>query len=144
MKTITATELMDILDQHALWIRTVSAEGTRANLEGVDLKDAYLEGANLYRANLRYANLGGANLEGAFLYLANLEGANLEGAYLSGANLERANLEGANLEGTILEKKEAKQTFVSSVKSENTLRSEIEAIANKHGMKVVSLGLELL
>ena len=65
-------------------------------------------------------------------------------ADLFGANLEGADLFGANLVGTILEKKEEKQTFASSVKSENTLRSEIEAIANKHGMKVVSLGLELL
>ena len=90
MKTITATELMNILDQHSLWIRTVSAEGTRANLEGVDLKDAYLEGAFLYLANLEGANLIDANLIDANLKCADLEGANLDrviGADYTSANL---------------------------------------------------------
>jgi len=36
---------------------------------------------------MKGAYLKGANLEGAYLKGANLEGANLEGAYLEGANL---------------------------------------------------------
>jgi len=128
-KTMNTEQLKHILDMHSRWFLTDGAEGSKANLEG-----ANLEGANLYLANLKGANLVGANLKGANLVLANLED----------ADLTYADLEGANLTGTILEKKEAKQMFVSSVKSENTLRTEIEAIANKHGMKVVSLGLELL
>ena len=87
MKTITETELKNILDQHSLWIRTVGAEGTRANLEG--------------------ANLIGANLEGANLENANLENANLEGA----------NLEEANLVGTILEKKETMLSSESNLRT---------------------------
>ena len=114
MKTFSQDQLKAILVAHSEWVKSGGQKGDRA----------YLKCADLERANL--------------------EGANLEGANLIDANLEGAYLEGANLEGTILEKKEEKQTFVSSVKSENTLRSEIEAIANKHGMKIVSLGLELL
>ncbi len=58
----------------------------------VDLRDAYLGGANLRGANLRDANLGGA-----YLGDANLRGANLRDANLRGANLRDANLRGANL-----------------------------------------------
>jgi hypothetical protein len=89
-----------------------------ANLEGADLRRAYLQGANLIGADLREANLREANLEGANLRRANLIGAdligaNLRGAYLQGANLigadlreanlREANLEGANLIGADLE-----------------------------------------
>jgi len=73
-----------------------------ANLEGANLKGAYLYGANLAGAYLKDASLEGANLKGAYLYGANLEGANLEGAYLYGANLEGANLKGAYLDGANL------------------------------------------
>ena len=65
MKTITETELKNILAEHKLWL--AGKGGNCANLTGVDLV--------------------GANLEGADLAGANLEGANLEGAYLWGANL---------------------------------------------------------
>ena len=82
MKTYTADELKQILDDHAKWLR--GEGGARANLDG-----AYLEDANLEDAYLARANLAGANLAGA----------NLARANLVGANLARANLEGANLEG---------------------------------------------
>jgi uncharacterized protein YjbI with pentapeptide repeats len=148
MKTITLTQLKNILDQHKLWF--AGKGGKVANLENENLVGANLEGANLYSANLRGANLRGANLRGANLECANLgcanlEGANLEDANLEDANLYNANLYCANLTGTILEKNKTENQFdVSSVKSESTIRSEIEAIAKKHGMKVASLTLELL
>ena len=46
--------------------------------------------------------------------------------------------------GTNLEKKAEKQPEVASVNAESTIRSEIEAIAKEHGMKIASLTLELL
>ncbi len=58
-----------------------------ANFAGSDLHA--LQSAH---ACFFYANLQGANLREAFLLRANLEGANLERANLEGANLERANL----------------------------------------------------
>lgn len=77
------------------------------NLQNANLRDAYLENADLSGANLKKANL-----EGAFLKSAKLNGANLVGAKLKGANLastrlewtrlENANLAGANLESAIL------------------------------------------
>lgn len=89
MKTITATELQNILAEHKLWLETGVKQGARANLEG----------ANLVGANLTGANLRGANLENAYL-----EYANLWDADLTGANLVGADLTGADLTGTILEK----------------------------------------
>ncbi len=144
MKTITATELKSILDQHQLWIETNGVQGQCARLEGANLLGADLEGADLLGADLRDANLTGANLRDANLGGANLQYANLTGANLEYANLYGANLTRANLTGTILEKNKTEKQFdVSSVKSEN-LRFEIEAIAKKHGMKIASLTLELL
>ena len=113
---ITATELKSILASHKLWVETKGKQGQRANLEN---------------ASLTYANLEGANLEGA----------NLVGANLTDANLEGANLVGANLIGTILEKKVENH---ASVKAENNIRLEFEALAKKHGMKIESLTLSLI
>ena len=129
MKKITKTELKSILASHKLWIESAGKQGTRASLEG-----ANLSGADLSGASLRAANLTGADLTGADLYRANL----------TGADLKDANLRGANLTGTIFEKKAEKNDKVVSVKAESIIRSEIEAIAKKHGFKIVSLGLELL
>ena len=100
MKTITATELKNVLAEHKFWLESNGKQGTRADLTDADL---------LY-ANLLYANL-----------------------------------KDAILTGTILEKDKAeKRSEVASVKPESSIRSEIEAIAKKHGFKIVSLGLELL
>ena len=144
MKTITATELKSILDQHQLWIESAGKQGQRAILTGAYLRGANLTGANLTGANLTDANLTNANLSDADLHAANLHAANLEGANLRGANLTRANLTGAILTGTILENKAEKQPEVVSVKAESSIRSEIEAIAKKHGMKVDSIALSFL
>ena len=121
MKKITATELKNILAQHALWLESGYHQGEQAILIGENLRGANLEGANLYLANL---------------YLANLYIANLKGANLSGANLIGANLEGANLVGTILEKKE---TMLSS---ESNLRTKFDELAKSLGLKIVSLKVE--
>jgi Pentapeptide repeats (8 copies) len=105
MKTITATELATILDQHKLWLD--GKGGSRANLndadlEGANLRNANLIGADLWGANLWGANLIGANLIGADLTGANLCGADLTGAYLRGASLTGADLTDANLTGADL------------------------------------------
>ena len=80
MKTITKTELKNILAQHQLWVETNSVQGTLADLDSANLTGADLRCANLTCANLTGANLTDANLEGANLWGANLEGANLTGA----------------------------------------------------------------
>jgi uncharacterized protein YjbI with pentapeptide repeats len=79
----------------------------RANLNGANLQRAKLVRANfsggqLNSANLARANIEAANLEAAFLIGANLSLANLRGAKLIGAHLDKANLQGANLQGADL------------------------------------------
>jgi uncharacterized protein YjbI with pentapeptide repeats len=59
--------------------------------------EADIQGANLRQAFLLTANLQKTILWGANLQEAVLEKANLMGAYLQDANLEMANLKGANL-----------------------------------------------
>ncbi|PSB58409.1 pentapeptide repeat-containing protein [Chamaesiphon polymorphus] len=74
----------------------------KVNLREAQLWQAKLAGASLGRANLREASLWQADLEGAYLWQANLEGANLTEANLEQANLEGANLKDANLQQTNL------------------------------------------
>lgn len=54
MKTYTAEELQEILNQHKLWLQ--DQDGERANLSGADLSGVNLSGANLRGAigNLRH------------------------------------------------------------------------------------------
>ena len=104
MKTITATELKNVLAEHKFWLESNGKQGTRADLTDADL---------LY-ANLLYANLKDAILTGTIL------------------------------EKDKAEKKAEKRSEVASVKPESSIRSEIEAIAKKHGMKVDSLTLSFL
>ena len=130
MKTITATELQNILASHKLWIETkgkqgVCAELGGAHLENANLYNADLRCANLYNADLRGANLTGANLEGAILYNASLNGAilyftnlrftnlrdaDLRDADLTGANLLDTNLRFTNLTNTVLDEKKKEET----------------------------------
>jgi Pentapeptide repeats (8 copies) len=74
----------------------------KVNLREAQLWQAKLAGASLGRANLSEASLWQADLEGAYLWKANLEGANLTEANLEQANLEGSNLKGANLHQTNL------------------------------------------
>ena len=73
-----------------------------ADLSGADLRNANLRNANLRNANLKYANLSDADLRNANLKYANLSGADLRNADLRYANLSGADLSGANLSGADL------------------------------------------
>nr|CAH7713361.1 unnamed protein product [Callosobruchus chinensis] len=77
--------------------------GTRANMEGVNLKGAILEGSDMGGVNLRVATLKNANLKNCDLRAAVLAGADLENCDLSGSDLHEANLRGANLKDAAFE-----------------------------------------
>lgn len=87
-------EHVEVVKQGAAAIEQWRARNPDTRL---DLREAYLSGANLYGANLSSADLREANLCGADLYGADLRGADLRGADLYGANLSVANLSEANL-----------------------------------------------
>ncbi|EBP8614736.1 pentapeptide repeat-containing protein [Salmonella enterica] len=99
---MNSADLSKILEEHKVWITSMSESGSRANLCGADLRGANLRGANLRGADLCGADLRDADLCGANLRDANLCGADLRGANLRGANLRGADLRGANLRGANL------------------------------------------
>ena len=83
--------------------RRCAVPGEVLGLQSVDLRVAYLGGANLHGAILGWSMLAGADLSGAELSDVNLRGANLTGvilrrAILSGADLARADLTAADFQ----------------------------------------------
>ena len=88
-------------------LRGKETDLSRAHLEGAVLRNARLQGANLYsaylnnadlcRADLSGANLANARLEEAYMSFAKLEGAELGSARLDSAKLEHATIASANL-----------------------------------------------
>jgi uncharacterized protein YjbI with pentapeptide repeats len=72
------------------------------DLQGANLRYAYLEATDLGRANLAGADMSYSVLFDANLKDANLKGAILENAMVAGANLKGTNLHGANFEGATL------------------------------------------
>ena len=101
MRKIDEAELNKILSNHKLWLMDES-NGIRADLSGVDLEYADLDGADLRDANLSGADLRGADLRSANLWYADLRGADLRDASLGCADLGYADLGGANLGGADL------------------------------------------
>ncbi|EBJ1093292.1 pentapeptide repeat-containing protein [Salmonella enterica] len=104
---MNSADLSKILEEHKVWITSMSESGSRANLCGANLCGANLCGADLCGADLcgadlRDADLCGADLCGADLRDADLCDANLCGADLCDANLRGADLRGANLRGANL------------------------------------------
>ena len=97
MRKIDEAELNKILSNHKLWLMDES-NGIRADLSGVDLEYADLDGVDLRDANLSGADLRGADLRSANLWYADLRGADLRDASLGCADLGYADLGGANLE----------------------------------------------
>ena len=91
----------------------------------IDLKNANLEGANLWAAKLEGADLQGANLLRAFLLGADLQGANLKNAILEDAYLYEANLEGALLQNAVLNETDFKDANLTDV---NLLNADINNI----------------
>ncbi len=81
-----------------LWhARLQGANLREAKLQSVELVRAHLQGANLTGAELQDADLRSVELQGACLMFAELQGADLRYAELQGADLQSAQLQGANL-----------------------------------------------
>ncbi|EKN8798370.1 pentapeptide repeat-containing protein, partial [Salmonella enterica] len=57
---MNSADLSKILEEHKVWITSMSESGSRANLCGADLRGANLRDADLCGANLRDADLCGA------------------------------------------------------------------------------------
>ena len=108
---MTQKELDKVLERHQHWLRKDSRgwRNMRAvldgkNLDGLNLRGAWLDCASLNNASLKWAclndaSLKGASLNGACLNWASLIDAHLDGASLNWASLDEASLDGASLDG---------------------------------------------
>ncbi len=90
-------DIVPVLDEHLLWLRTRGNEGKRASLDKADLNGATLAGAEMTSAGFRDADLSDSDCKGAVFASVDMRRANLSGADLTEANLSVANLRGANL-----------------------------------------------
>ena len=93
MRTFSAEELNEILENHKSWLKPGGKSSGRAVLIGAKLSKANLREANLREANLSEAYLSEAYLTGADLRGADLRGADLRRSYLGKANLSEAKLD---------------------------------------------------
>ena len=75
------------------------ADLREARLAGADLQGAFLDRARLERARLEGSELSGAHLREAQLDRACLQGASLHSVHMRGASLESAELQGAGIRG---------------------------------------------
>ena len=112
MRTFSAEELNEILENHKSWLKPGGKSGGRAVLIGAKLSNANLREANLREANLSEAYLSEAYLTGADLRGANLRGSNLIWADLTGANLREANLREANLREANLREADLRRSYL--------------------------------
>lgn len=103
--------------------------GEEIELEGADLKGAFLRFAHLEGANLQFAHLEGANLR-----FVHLEEANLWYAHLEGADLVFAHLEGADFRFAYVNNKTA--FFVSDLDRETDFRDvSLDTVRINQGLK---------
>ena len=89
-----------MLPEWRLFIKEI--EGKKENLQGADLGNKKLMGANLTGADLTDADLSISYLIKADLSKANLTNADMTGSVMSEANLVGANLDGTELEDAFL------------------------------------------
>ena len=103
----------------AAYLKRASLE--KAELVGTDLTGAILEKSDLRQANFQKAILWAANLSGADLRQANLSEADLSKSNLSGADLRQANLSQTNLTDANVEK----TTFWQNEGLSDSLKQEL-------------------
>ena len=96
-KVLSAGEIEQKLASHQLYVKTEYHEGHRADCSSADLTRFDFAGLDLRGIKMDRALLRGANFIGADLRGANLIGATLQRARLNRSNLSRARLSGANL-----------------------------------------------
>ena len=128
--TLHQNELAGVLAAHRLWLASGFAEGSCANLSGMQLVDADLRGIDLRGADLSHGSLAGADLREADLRGANLFGADLSGAKLGGADLSCtrltfASLRAADLRGASLRFADLSAADLRGVETDDEAREHL-------------------
>jgi uncharacterized protein YjbI with pentapeptide repeats len=106
--------ITEVLESHALWLRSNGRDGARANLRGMNLEGAegghgevlvgrvVLAGVDLRQADLRETKLRSIDWTGANLEDVRFDRSNLRWGVLANADLGHANFTGANLQSADL------------------------------------------
>src|SRR6201995_664845 len=97
LRVLSPDEIERMLAEHRLYLETEYHQGHRANFSSADLTRQDFSGLNLRGVKMDRAVLTRADFTGAHLQSANLVGAIAERAYFDRADLSRARLSGANL-----------------------------------------------
>jgi len=82
----------NLLEEHAVWLRSRFREGKRAYLVGVDLEGVSLAGRDLSGARLQFANLSHTDLTDTVFHGDNPRGANLSGSQMFDTVFRRVDL----------------------------------------------------
>jgi uncharacterized protein YjbI with pentapeptide repeats len=128
----------------------LNIDRSERNLNGYDLRAAYLKLASLEKAELVGTDLTGAileksdlrqaNFEKAILWAANLSGADLRQANLSGADLRQANLSQTNLSGADLRQANLSQTNLTDANVEKTTFWQNEGLSDSLKQELTERG----
>lgn len=102
---LNGVELRDAYMERAVFTKAYlrGAILDSAHLQEANFRDAHLQGAVVSSAHLQAVNFIKTHLQGSDLFLANLKGALLFGANLQGARIQDASLQGAGLGGARLQ-----------------------------------------
>jgi len=82
--------LQEVLDGHALWVKSGGGLGIRAKLRQAGLSNTDFRNTDLRCTNLSYADLSHADFSGVSFHGANFHGADFFNATLIGTNLSKA------------------------------------------------------
>lgn len=121
LRVISDKEFKEIIEAHALWVKSNKREGKRCDLHKHNLRKLDFSGLNLTEASFTGADLTEAKFVGAQLCGAHLADAVLRGANLCGANLVKAVLSGSDGQDSM---------FVQATLDNADLRRGIFARAN--------------
>ena len=119
---VDTDEVHDILNNHKKWLSSGGSKGARANFSGI---------FGISEFNFRYANLQKADLRDLYLNGANLANANLQGADLRGSNLNYAILKNADLRNTDLRGTRFAKAIITGTDFTGALRLSYDKPINK-------------
>jgi len=109
-KESLSPEIRNVIGQHELWSSSGGAEGTRANLSGLDLRNVDFSGSSLSGAGFPKANLFGANFMQCELMFSDFSNAEL-----FRSNFSLSDLRGVNFRNAILRPAMFRNTVFSPI-----------------------------
>ena len=99
---VLGDKLQNDIDEHQLWVDTLTMHGKRLILNRVDLRGLKVEGANWSAVEFINVNMSGLDLSNAKLAMASFTGCNFNHAILKGVDARGVNMNGSSFLGASL------------------------------------------